>query len=183
MSVKDEAQTEMEQALTHLRDELKNLRTGRANPGLLEKVMVEAYGTSMRLIDVANITVPEPRQLVVTPFDAGNVNAVAKGIERANIGLQGMADGNLVRINIPEMDESIRKKMVAECDKLTEQSKVGIRNIRRKFNDLVRKQKSDSEISEDELKSLEKVIQTLTDDHCKQADEIAKSKEKEILTV
>jgi ribosome recycling factor len=183
MSVKDEAQTEMEQALTHLRDELKNLRTGRANPGLLEKVMVEAYGTAMRLIDVANITVPESRQLVVTPFDAGNVNAVAKGIERANIGLQGAVDGNLVRISIPEMDESIRKKMVAECDKLTEQSKVSIRNVRRKFNDVVRKQKSDGEITEDDLKSEEKTIQTLTDDHCKQADEIAKAKEKEILTV
>jgi ribosome recycling factor len=127
--------------------------------------------------------VPESRQILVTPFDASTVHAISKGIEIANLGLNPMIDGKSIRINVPQMDESIRKQIAKQCKEHGEKSKVAMRDVRRKFNDLVRKQKSDGDISEDLMKKHEKSIQELTDRYCKDVETSCVEKEKEIMTV
>lgn len=177
------AQEHMEAALEHLKTELKNIRTGRATPGMLDHVNVEVYGTQMRLRDVASVTAPEPRQLVITPFDVSNVHAIGKGIEKANLGYLPIIDGNAVRINIPQMDQEVRKEMVKVAHKRCEEAKVAVRHVRREIIEEVRKQKSSGEITEDDLKRLEKSVQDLTDKFCHKADEATHVKEKEIMTI
>ncbi len=183
MSIADQAKENMVAAIDHLKQELKNLRTGRANPGVLDNVKVEVYGSQMRLKELANVTAPEPRQLLITPFDPQTVGPISKGIERANLNLQPIQDGNIVRIQVPPMDENTRKEIVKQGKKKTEETKVSIREIRRKHNELARKAKSDGDIAEDQLKKCEKQIQTYTDQYCKESDEIMSVKEKEITTV
>ncbi|MGK5594506.1 MAG: ribosome recycling factor [Parachlamydiaceae bacterium] len=183
MGVLDDTKTKMAAANEHLKVELKGIRTGKANPAMLDTVHVEVYGTMMRIKDLASVTSPESRQLLVTPFDPQNNHAIAKGIEKANLGLQPIVDGNSVRIKIPQMDESVRKDMVKICRKKGEEAKVSIRNVRRDANDLIKEQKKNGEIPEDQMKKLEKQIQDLTDKYCKEADEIAEQKEKEVMHV
>jgi ribosome recycling factor len=183
MSLENEVKAAMEAAIDHLRKELKGIRTGRANPALLDSVTVEVYGTKMRLRDVANITVPESRQLLISPFDPSNTSIIGKGIESANLNVQPIVEANIVRIVIPSMDETVRKDMVKLCKKKGEDGKVAIREVRRKYNDLVRKQKTDGELPEDMMKSLEKKIQEFTDKYCKEADLICVDKEKEITEI
>ena len=183
MGIKEKTEEGMNAALNHLAQELKNIRTGRANPGILDSVTLEVYGSQMRLKDVANITVPEPRQLLITPFDKKNNGAIGKAIEKANLGLRPIVEGDMVRINIPAMDETVRKDMIKLCHKRLEEAKVGIRNVRAHFNKIARDEKAQSLISEDIMKKLEKEIQNLTDKYCKMADDISAQKEKEILTI
>ena len=183
MAILDQTKAKMNAVLEHLKEELKAIRTGRANPSMLDNVMVEAYGTPMRLKDLASVTAPEPRQLLITPFDASNKNVISKGIEKANLGVMPIVDGNIVRISIAPMDESVRKDMIKLCSKRGEEAKVGIRNARRDGNETARKQKNDNIIGEDEVKKLEKQIQELTDKCCKEADEIVAKKEKEVSTI
>lgn len=183
MSFLKDAQEKMQAAIEHLQSELKTIRTGRANPGMLDNVTLEVYGTQMRLRDTANITVPEPRQLLITPYDAGNVNVIAKGIDKANLGFQPIADGNVVRINIPEMNQELREEMAKVANKKREEAKIGVRHVRRDILDDVKKAKNDGDVSEDEQKRLEKEIQDLTDRFCQQADDLSQAKEKEIATI
>lgn len=183
MSILDQTKAKMAHAIEHLKEELKAIRTGRANPAMLDHVTVEVYGSPMRIKELGSITSPESRQLLISPFDPRNVGVIAKGIEKANIGFQPIADGNVVRINIPPMDESMRKEMIKLCHKRCEESKVGIRNIRRDANEAVRKQKANGDIAEDVMKKTEKGIQELTDKSCKEADDITAKKEKEVMTV
>lgn len=183
MSVESEVKQDMSSAIDHFKEDLKNVRTSRANPSVVENLQIEVYGTNMRLKDMANITVPESRQLLITPYDAQNVNAIAKSIEAANLNLQPNVDGNIVRINIPPMDEQIRKEMSKKCKEKAETAKVKIREIRRKFNDSVRKQKQAGDIPEDIMKKEEKMIQEMTDRYCKDIDCLCEVKEKEVLEV
>jgi len=183
MSVRDQAEKKMKQAVEHLQEELKSIRTGRANPAILDSVSAEVYGSQMRLKDIASISAPEPRQLLISPFDSSNSSVIAKAIEKANLNLQVICEGNLVRINVPPMTENLRKDMVKLCNEKKEKGKVSIRNARREFNDLLKKQKNSGDIAEDELKKTEKKIQELTDKYCKESDQIAADKEKEILTI
>ena len=183
MSHDQEIKKEMLTAIEHFREDLKNIRTARANPSMIEGLSIEVYGTKMRLRDIANITTPEPRQLMITPYDPHNVNAIAKGIEIANLNLQAIVDGNVVRINIPPMDEQVRKEMSRKCKDKAEAAKIKIRDVRRKFNDLIKKEKQSSKISEDEMKKAEKTIQEMTDRFCKDIDAICQVKEKEVLEV
>jgi ribosome recycling factor len=183
MGVVDEAKKEMQASIQHLRDELKNLRTGRANPGLVEGVMVEVYGTQMRLADMANITAPEAQQLLITPYDANNCGAIGKGLEKANLGLTVVTEGNHVRARVPAPDASTRKEMVKVCHRKGEETKVSVRNVRRKFNDHVKEMKVSGEIPEDQMHRLTKEIQTATDNCCKEVDQICEAKEKEITTI
>ena len=173
----------MDKAIEHLHTDLKNIRTGRANPSILDSVMIEVYGTKMRVIDVASIATPEQRQILITPFDSNNTNAIAKGVEQANLGFQVVADGNGVRMTIPPMDESVRKEMVKQCNKRAEEGKISIRNSRREANELLKALKKDSSITEDEEKAGEKDVQDMTDKHCKKMDEIVKNKENEVLEI
>jgi len=183
MSMEKEIQKDMDASIEHLQTELKNLRTSRANPSILDSVKVEIYGTNMRLKDLATVSTPEPRQLLVSPFDNNNVNTVSKAIENANLNLQPSVDGNVIRIQVPPMDESIRKETVKVCKKKGEEAKVSIRETRRKYNEKARKQKQDGEIAEDQLKRFEKMIQENTDKSCKKIDEMCAAKEKDILQV
>ncbi len=183
MDILDQTKAKMASALEHLTHELKSIRTGRANPGMLDHVTVEVYGSPMRIKELASITSPEPRQLLITPFDRTNTGAIGKAIEKANLGFMPIVDGNAVRIKIPSMDDNMRKEMIKLCYKRLEESKVIIRNIRRDANELVRKQKADGTLPEDMMKKLEKNIQDLTDKSCKDADDIAAKKEKEISTI
>jgi ribosome recycling factor len=181
--IEPQVKTAMQATLDHLKAELKTLRTGRANASILDKIHVEVFGSHMPLKALANINVPEARQIVVTPFDHSNINAISKAIEAANLGVNPMIDGKVIRIKIPPMDESIRKQMAKQCKELGEKTKVSLREVRRKFNDQVRKQKADGLIPEDQMKRAEKTIQDLTDKFCKDVDTVCAEKEKEILTV
>ncbi len=183
MSIFDQTKAKMLAALEHLKNELKSIRTGRANPGMLDNISVEIYGSQMRLKDIASVTAPESRQLLITPFDPQNNNSIGKAIERANLGFMPIVDGHSVRIKIPPMDEAVRKEMVKQCHKRGEEAKVSIRNIRREGNDTARKQKTTGIIAEDVLKKVEKDIQEITDKYCKEADDLAQKKEKEVVTI
>jgi len=183
MSTLDQTEKNMKAAIEHLQDELKKIRTGKANPSMVEDVSIDVYGTHMRLRDLASITTPEARQILITPFDANNSDVIGKSIEKANLGFMPIVDGNAVRINIQPMDESVRNDMVKLCHKKREESKISIRNVRKDSNDSVKKQKADGDIGEDIMKKLEKDIQDLTDKFCKQADDISAAKEKEVSTI
>jgi ribosome recycling factor len=182
-NIDNQLKAAMQAAIDHLKQELKSLRTGRANSSMLDKVHVDLHGTRVPIKSMANVTVPEPRQIVVTPFDYSSINAVAKGIEAANLGIQPRVDGKVIRIPIPPPDENLRKQIAKQCKDLGEKSKIALRDVRRKFNELVRKQKLDGDIAEDQMKRFEKTIQDLTDRSCKEVDTICGEKEKEILTV
>jgi ribosome recycling factor len=182
-NVESQVKSAMQATLDHLKQELKSLRTGRANSAILDKVHVELHGSHMPLKALANINVPEARQIVVTPFDHSNSNAIAKAIEAANLGVNPIVDGKVIRIKIPPMDESIRKQISKQCKDLGEKTKISLRDVRRRFNELVRKQKADGILPEDAMKKLEKTIQELTDRFCKDVDTTCAEKEKEIMTV
>jgi len=181
--VESQVKAAMQAALDHLKLELKSLRTGRANASILDKVQVEAYGARVSLKEISTVSVPEARQIVVMPFDISNLGAIRKGIEAANLGVNPMVDGKVVRIPIPPMDEGVRKQIAKQCKDLGEKSKVVLREVRRKYNELVRKQKADGTIAEDMMKKLEKTIQDLTDRFCKDVDAMTAEKEKEVMTV
>lgn len=183
MSILDQTKAKMLAALEHLKEELKSIRTGRANPGMLDNVSVDIYGTQMRIRDLASVNVPEPRQLVITPFDPQNKGYINKAIEKANLGFMPMIDGNVVRIKIPPMDDNLRKEMIKQCHKRREEAKVSIRNVRRDSNEILRKQKSDGHVDEDAMKRLEKQIQDLTDKYCKETEDLSDKKEKEISVI
>jgi ribosome recycling factor len=181
--IEKQVKAAMQAALDHLKQELKALRTGRANSAMLDKVMVEVYGSHMRIKELANISVPEARQILVTPFDFSNAHAIKKGIEAANLGVNPMVDGKVIRINIPPMDEALRKQIAKQCKELGEKSKIVMREVRRKFNDLIKKMKADGSLPEDLMKKLEKTIQELTDRFCKDIDTAVSEKEKEVMTI
>lgn len=183
MDIADQNKQKMQATVDHYKQELKQLRSNRANPAVLDGVFVEVYGSSVRLREMANITTPEPRQLLITPFDPHNVNAICKGVERANINLLAVANGHTVRINIPPMDEAMRKEIAKQAKKKAEDAKIAIREIRRKNNELARKQKADGTITEDVMKKVEKTVQEQTDKFCKEIDDLYTAKEKEIMTV
>ncbi len=183
MSTMDECKQNMEKALEHYKDELKSMRTNRPSSNMLDNVTLEVYGAVMRIRDVATVAVSDGKQLVVTPFDPSTANSIAKGIEKANLNVMPIVDGNVVRVPIPPMSEERRKEIVKDAREKGEKSKVTIRDVRRKSNDLIKKQKGDGEISEDEQKKNEKLIQELTDKFCKHVDELFSAKEEDILEV
>ncbi len=183
MSITEQTKSKMQAAVEHYKTELKNLRTNRANPAMLDGVTVEVYGAQMKLKELANVSVPESRQLLISPFDPQTAGAIAKGIERANLNLQPVVEGQSVRIHVPPMDEAMRKQIAKQGKQKAEDAKITIREIRRKNNELVRKQKTDGIITEDVMKKDEKMIQEFTDKFCKEIDDLYTAKEKEILTV
>lgn len=183
MSSSDDLKKKMTAAIDHLKHELVSIRTGRANPGMVENIMIDVYGSQMRLRDIASITAPEARQLLIQPFDPQTNSAIGKGIEKANIGIMPIVDGNVVRINIPAMDKNLREKMVKLIHEMREKAKVVIRNLRRDANDDAKEKKKKALIPEDEFKKREKEIQELTDKFCKEADDAATHKESEVMRI
>lgn len=181
--LENQVKQKMEASLEHFKQELKNLRTNRANPGMVEGILIEAYGSQMKLKELASITTPDARQILITPFDPQTAGVISKGIEKANLGLNPKVDGHAVRITLTPMSEAIRRDIVKAAKQKVEDAKVTIRNIRREFYDLFKKQKKNQEITEDVVKKLEKSTQDLTDNFCKQIDSLFAIKEKEIMAV
>jgi ribosome recycling factor len=179
----EQTQSKMKAVIEHLKSELKSLRTGRANPAMIENLLVDVYGTGMRLREIANITTPEARQLLITPYDRTQGPVISKAVERANLGLQPVLEGHMIRITVPPMDANMRKEMIKQAHQKREEAKVGVRHVRRETNDHLKKRKNDGDLAEDVMKSLEKKVQDLTDRNCKEADDLVAAKEKEISTV
>ena len=178
-----DTKTKMSGALEHLKQELKSLRAGRASPALVEPLMIEVYGAQMKIKDAATIAIPEPRQLLITPFDSQNAQPIASAIQKANLGLNARLEGKAVRVIFPELDANRRKELINQCHKKKEECKIALRNIRRDQNELIKKQKSAGTLPEDDVKRMEKQIQELTDKSCLDADAASTAKEKEINTV
>jgi len=173
----------MGRALKVLDNELKGLRTGRASANLLDPVVVEAYGSKLPLSQVATVSTPDARTIVVQVWDKGMIKAVEKGIVDCNLGLNPMADGQLIRLPIPPLNEERRKDLVKLAHKYGENTKVSIRNIRRDGNEELKKLEKDNVIAKDEHHSLTEEIQKLTDDHISKIDINVRQKEQEILTI
>lgn len=173
----------MNKSIDYLKDELANIRAGRANPAILNKVMVDYYGMETPINQVGTISVPEARQILVTPWDRSVIVAVEKAIQKADLGVNPINDGNAIRIVFPELTEERRKELFKEVKALGEDAKVAIRNSRRDAMDEVKASQKASEITEDELKTLEDKIQKVTDKFIANIDNIISEKEKEIMEV
>lgn len=173
----------MDGAVDALRKEFGGLRTGRASASLLDPIMVQAYGSSMPLNQVGTVSVPEPRMITVQVWDKSQVSAVEKSIRDAGLGLNPAADGQLVRVPIPELSQERRQELTKVAHKYAEQARVAVRNIRRDAMDFLKKQEKDKHISEDELHGLSDRVQKMTDEHIKRVDDTLAGKEKEILQV
>lgn len=173
----------MSKAIDALKKEYATIRAGRANPGLLEKVLVDYYGSPTPISQLANISAPEARLLVIQPWDKTVLSDVEKAIQKSDLGLTPTNDGNLIRIAIPQLTEERRKELVKVVKKKAEEAKVAIRNIRRDTNDEIKALEKSGDISEDELRSGQDKVQEVTDKYIKLADETASSKESEILEV
>lgn len=173
----------MEKSLKSLNNELSNIRAGRANPKLLDKILVDYYGTMTPIPQIGNLAVPEPRVLTISLWDASMMKAVEKAILASDIGITPSNDGKVIRLIFPEVTEERRKELVKVCRKYGEDTKVAMRSIRRDANDQIKKDKKASAITEDDAAQYEKKIQDLTDKYIKNIDDTIKVKEKEIMEV
>jgi ribosome recycling factor len=173
----------MDGAVDTLRKEYGGLRTGRASTSLLDPVMVEAYGSAMPLVQVANVSVPEPRLITVSVWDRTMVKAVEKAIREAGLGLNPQSDGQTIRVPIPELNQERRQELAKVAAKYAEQARVAVRNVRRDGMDGLKKMLKDGDLSEDEQKTWADKVQAITDTHIKKIDEALAAKEKEILQV
>ena len=173
----------MDKAIEVFSKELSSLRTGRANAAMLDLVKVDVYGQQMPINQIGSITTPEPRMINIQVWDANNVPLVDAAIKKSDLGLNPQIDGQLIRLPVPELNEERRTELKKLIKSIGEKCKVSIRNIRREANDELKKLLKSKEIGEDEEKSSEKNVQTITDDHIKVVDEKVSLKEKEIMTI
>lgn len=173
----------LQKAIEHLSNEFVKIRAGRANPKLVENIKVDYYGTPTPLYQMASISVPEARLLVISPWDMSAVKNVVKAIEEANLGLHPSDDGRNIRLSFPALTEERRRELVKEISKITEQSKVTCRNKRRDVLDVFKKMKKDNEITEDELERIEKEVQKILDNAISKIDNLYATKEKELLEI
>ncbi len=178
-----EAKEKMKKAAQNLQRELGQIRAGRANASLLDRITVNYYGAPTPLNQMASIQIPEARVLMVTPFDKSILQDVEKAIMASDIGISPTNDGNVIRLVIPQLTEERRKELAKDVKKEAENAKIAIRNIRRDAIDEYKKQQKNGDITEDDLRGLEKDVQTLTDNSIKEVDKIAADKEKELLEV
>ena len=173
----------MQKSVENLEAEYATIRAGRANPNILNKIKVEYYGVPTPMQQLANITVPEARTLVIAPWEPSLVKEIEKAIMNSDLGITPNNDGRNISLNFPELTEDRRKELVKDIKKKGEGAKVAIRNIRRDANDAIKKMEKNGDISEDELKDNEDKIQKLTDKYVGQIDKAVESKSKEIMTV
>ena len=173
----------MNKTVSVLKSEMNSIRAGRANPQLLDNVKVDYYGTPTPVSQVGNISAPEPRMLVIAPWDSKMIPLIEKAIRVSDLGINPINDGKIIRLAIPELTEERRKDLVKTVHKQGEEAKVAIRNVRRDANDGLKKLQKASEITEDDLKRFEDEVQKLTDKFGKAVEDVLKDKEKEILKV
>lgn len=178
-----DAESHMQKAVEATQRAFNTIRTGRANATLLDRVMVEYYGSPTPLKSLANINTPDASTITIQPYDKTSLNVIEKAIQLSDIGLTPNNDGQVIRLNVPPLTSERRKEFVKMAGKFAEEGKVAIRNIRRDAVDSVRKQEKSSEISEDESKDLQDKIQKLTDKHITKIDELLAEKEKDITTL
>ncbi len=178
--IKENAQAKMEKSASLLAQELSKLRTGRATPALLDGIKIEYYGSTLPLNQVATISIPEPRLMIIQPWDKTALGSIEKAIYKSAIGLTPNNDGNVIRLSIPPLTTERRDELVKLTQKLGEDTKVAIRNIRREANSEIKKEEKNKKISEDESFKSQEAIQKITDVYTKKVDEILKKKEKEI---
>lgn len=178
-----EAKGKMDKTVDVLRREFSTMRAGRATPSLLERVLVDYYGTPTPVNQLGQVTAPEPRLLVVQPWDKSVVPEVEKAILKSDLGLTPSSDGSVIRLAIPQLTEERRKELVRAVHKKAEEEKVALRNLRREAIDVLQKRQKAGEMSEDELHRGQEEIQHITDEHVKKIDELAAAKEKEVLEV
>jgi len=175
--------TRMDKAVEDFRKEMAATRTGRASVHMLDSVVVDAYGSQMPLNQLANVSAPEPQLITVQPWDVSQIGAIEKAIRSADLGLNPMNDGKLVRVPVPALTEDRRKDMVKHLHKVLEEHRTAVRNIRRDGNELIKKALKDKKITEDEERGALEQIQKLTDDEIKKMEELAKGKEKEVMSI
>lgn len=167
----------------NLKENLNTIRAGRANPSLLDRVTVDYYGSPTPLKALANVSVPDPRTLLITPFDPKSISNIEKGINEANIGINPSNDGKVIRLAMPTLTEERRKELTKSVKKYGEEAKVAIRNIRREENETLKKQQKDGELTEDDVKSAMNDIQKTVDKAIKDIDEMVAAKDKEVMAV
>jgi ribosome recycling factor len=175
-----DAEERMEKALGKLKGDLTGIRTGRANPGMVDSLRVEVYGSPTPIKAIASVSAPEPQQLVIRPFDPSTIKDIEKGIIASDLGLAPQNDGKVIRLNIPALSGEVRKKMIARTKELTEEAKVAVRNVRRDANKAIDQLEKDKAISEDASKAAKDEVQELTKKFENQASDLAKSKETEV---
>ena len=173
----------MEKCLDSIERDYKAVRAGRANPGILDRITVDYYGVPTPLNQMAAISVPEPRMLMIQPWDASTIREIEKAINTSDIGINPSNDGKVIRLSFPPLTEERRKELVKDISKRAEEAKVAVRNIRRDSFDDLKKLKKDNSITEDDQKDGEKELQKITDDYIKQVEDMEKKKEQEILSI
>lgn len=177
------ARQEMDGAVNAFRHELSRVRTGRASTGLLEGLQVNYYGAKTPLRQLAGLAAPEPRLLVVTPYDRGAMGEIEKAIRTSDLGLNPINDGKIIRVPIPELNEERRRDLVKHVRKLAEEFRVSVRNHRRDANDMLKQENKDKQITDDELRAGEAKVQQLTTEHIEKVDKVLVAKEAEIMEV
>ena len=173
----------MQKSIDSVASDFAAVRAGRANASVLDRIMVDYYGSPTPIQQIAAIASPDPRALLITPWDSTALKSIEKAIQNSDLGINPQNDGKSIRLNFPQLTEERRKDLVKQIRKYAEGGKVAIRNIRRDAMDNFKKQEKNSEITEDELKQVEKDLQKLTDDSCKKLDELLAKKEKELLEI
>ena len=171
----------MKESIEAARREFATIRTGRANPTLLDRVMVEYYGDHVPVRHVANVTAPEPRLLVIRPFDKTTLPAIRKALQASDLGLNPLVEAELIRLPLPALTEERRRELAKEVSKKTEEKKIEVRNHRRDAIEEMRKLEKSHQISEDELRRFQEQVQKLTDNHIQELDKVQKAKEAEVL--
>jgi len=178
-----EAEEKMLKTEQVVQNEFAGVRTGKASPALLENISVDVYGSMMRIRELAGISTPEPRMLVIQPWDMATIQPIEKAIQKANLGLSAVTQGKIIRVAFPELSTERRQEFVKIVKKMAEDSRVSVRHVRRDAMDLLKKHGKDSGVTEDQQKQAEKDLQKLTDEYVAKIDQHLAAKEKEILTV
>lgn len=181
--VLQEAKDKMQKSVDHLQHELTGIRTGKASPSLVQDIKVDYYGTHTPIREIAGITTPEPRLIVIQPWDQNAVQAIVKAIQASSLGISPIDDGRVVRVPIPELTEERRKELDKHIKHMAEETRIVVRNTRRDENEKLKKMQKDKVITEDDLHHAEKEVQKVTDDTIKKIDDVLKVKEQEIFKV
>ncbi len=177
------AGSKMDKTIATVQNDLGSLRAGRANPKILDKITVDYYGTPTALNQVGNVSSPEPRLLVIAPWEPKMIGPIEKAIQKSDLGINPSNDGKVIRLLVPELTGERRKELCKQVKKMVDEGKVAIRNIRRDAMEAIKKMKKDSAITEDDQKNAEKDLQKVTDNHIEELDRIGADKEKEIMSV
>jgi ribosome recycling factor len=171
----------MEKAIRKLKGDLAGIRTGRANPGLVDSLKVDVYGSAVPIKQIASVGAPEPNQIIIRPYAPGTLKDIEKAIQTSDLGFNPQSDGRLIRLNVPPLSTEVRRKMVGRIKELTEEAKVAVRNIRRDGNKTADQAEKDKDFSEDDRDQVKEEIQELTKTYEAQASDLAKAREKEVM--